>query len=160
MALLNGQAGEVAEPKAADAVDKKAKKNEAAKRFKERKQEREQQAYEGALKFRDELVKVGHFESLSQESKDFILLLCKDPSEKRISSGFGGPSVFTQLFGDTPKVGQKITLYDAFAKTYKGKSTLDVWVKRWAEKGIVVDCVLNKADMAKTEYVIRELPKA
>lgn len=173
MALMNGQnAGKPAgnpnvtpstpavEKSADDKAAFKAKKLEALKRFKEKKAASAKKAYEDALKLRDHLVSTKQLDSLPANLKDFVLSLCKDPAEKKAAGGFGGPSIFSVLFGESPKVGDKITLEQAFAKTYKGKSTLDVWVRRWAEKGIMVDIMLNKDNMMKTEYVIKALPKA
>ncbi|MDR1390193.1 MAG: hypothetical protein LBJ31_09500 [Treponema sp.] len=135
----------------------KAKKLEALKRFKERRAQKVQEAYKEALALRDELVKAGLLDKLTAGSKDFVLGLCKDPAEKKVGGGFGGPSVFTLVFGDNPKVGQEVTLEQAFMKTAKGKSTLDVWVRRWAEKGIVIDVQLNKNDVLQTKYIIKSL---
>jgi len=153
-------AGKPAEKSAEEKAQFKAKKLEALKRFKERRASAAKKAYEDALKLRDELVKAQLMDKLSAEMKEFVLSLCKDPAERKAAGGFGGPSVFSVLFGASPKVGDKVTLEQAFAKTFKGKSTLDVWVRRWAEKGIVVDVLINKDNMMKTEYVIKALPAA
>lgn len=163
MALLNGQDQPKKEGTTGTAVmssDAKAKKLESLKRFKERRAERAKKAFDDALKLRDELVKGSFMDKLSQTAKDFVLSLCKDPAERKASGGFGGPSVFSILFGDNAKVGDSITLEQAFNKTYKGKSTLDVWVKRWADKGIIVDCVIDSAKMLNTKYTIKAMPAA
>jgi hypothetical protein len=172
MALLNGSGTDAtssAAPRSqatsqVDSSDKKAafkaKKLEALKRFKERRTERAKKAYEDALKLRDELVKAAIFDKLSKEAKEFIISLCHNPAERRVATGFGGPSVFTVLYGDKPTVGQSITLQEAFNKTFKGKSTLDVWVKRWAEKGIIVECEVDPSNMLASKYTIKALPSA
>jgi hypothetical protein len=136
----------------------KAKKLEALKRFKEKRAAQAKEAYEAALALRDELAKANLMDKLSNASREFIVSLCRDPAEKRAASGFGSTSVFTQMFGDKPVVGQEITLEEAFHKTFKGKSTLDVWVKRWVERGIIVDIVLDTANMSNTKYIIKQLP--
>jgi hypothetical protein len=164
MALLNqGQnttpQNPVATPPVSDGTaSKKAKKNEAAKRFKERKVEKAKRQYENSLSLRDELAKAGFMDKLSTESKNFILSLCKDPTERVVATGFGGPSVFVTLFGDNAKVGDKLTLQQVFNKTYKGKSTMDVWLKRWDEKGIKVSFAPNKDAFLESVYTITALP--
>jgi hypothetical protein len=164
MALMGqpGQGKDNVAPAAAAPVtgDAKAKKEAAIARFKANRAAKQKAAYDNALKLRDELVKGQYLDKLTAPVKEFVLSLCKDPSEKIKSGGFGGPSVFSLLFGDAPTVGQKITLEEAFNKTYKGKSTLDLWVKRWAEKGIVVECIVDSAKMLNTTYTIKALPAA
>jgi hypothetical protein len=166
MALLNqGQAAHVpqdpiATPTPDGTANKKAKKNEAAKRFKERKVEKAKKQYENSLSLRDELAKAGFMDRLSTESKNFILSLCKDPTERVVATGFGGPSVFVTLFGENAKVGDKLTLQQVFNKTYKGKSTMDVWLKRWDEKGIKVSFTPNKEAFLESVYTITTLPAA
>lgn len=163
MALM-GEPGKVTGAPAAQAqtanVDSdKAKREEAYRNYKAKRAEKQKAAYENALKLRDELSKAGMLDKLSASAKEFVLSLCKDPSERK-SGGFGGPSIFSILFGDNPKVGQKITLEEAFNKTYKGKSTLDLWVKRWADKGIIVECTIDPVKMINSTYTIKSLPTA
>jgi len=155
-----GQTGGAAAPAAKATDDAKAKKEAYLEQYKAKRAARAKAAYENALKLRDELVKGQYLDKLTAPVKEFVLSLCKDPAEKKASGGFGGPSVFSLLFGDKPTVGQKITLEEAFNKTYKGKSTLDLWVKRWAEKGIVVECVVDSVKMLNTTYTIKALPSA
>ena len=162
MALM-GEPGKVTGAPAAQAqtakVDSdKAKREEAYRNYKAKRAEKQKAAYENALKLRDELSKAGMLDKLSASAKEFVLSLCKDPSERAKSGGFGGPSIFSILFGDNPKVGQKITLEEAFNKTYKGKSTLDLWVKRWADKGIIVECTIDPVKMINSTYTIKSLP--
>jgi hypothetical protein len=141
------------------ASNDKSKKAESLAKFKANRAAKQKAAYENALKLRDELVKNQLMDKLSAPVKEFVLTLCKDPSEKAKGGGFGGPSVFSTLFGENPTVGQTITLEQAFNKTYKGKATLDLWVKRWAEKGIVVESKIDSAKMLNTTYTIKSLPK-
>lgn len=161
MALM-GEPGKsvnsVAEAVAQPAVsDEKAKRDEAYRNYKAKRAEKQKAAYENALKLRDELSKSGSLDRLTAPVKEFVLSLCKDPSV-RAKSGGGGSSIFSLLFGDNPKVGQKITLEEAFNKTYKGKSTLDLWVKRWADKDIIIECVVDPVKMINTTYTIKALP--
>lgn len=165
MALM-GEPGKVntgapaAQAQTAKVDSDKAKREEAYRNYKAKRAEKQKAAYENALKLRDELSKAGMLDKLSASAKEFVLSLCKDPSERAKSGGFGGPSIFSILFGDNPKVGQKITLEEAFNKTYKGKSTLDLWVKRWADKGIIVECTIDPVKMINSTYTIKSLPTA
>lgn len=165
MALM-GEPGKVntgapaAQAQTANVDGDKAKREEAYRNYKAKRAEKQKAAYENALKLRDELSKAGMLDKLSASAKEFVLSLCKDPSERAKSGGFGGPSIFSVLFGDNPKVGQKITLEEAFNKTYKGKSTLDLWVKRWADKDIIVECTVDPVKMINTTYTIKSLPTA
>lgn len=164
MALM-GEPGKVntgapaAQAQTANVDGDKAKREEAYRNYKAKRAEKQKAAYENALKLRDELSKAGMLDKLSASAKEFVLSLCKDPSERK-SGGFGGPSIFSILFGDNPKVGQKITLEEAFNKTYKGKSTLDLWVKRWADKDIIVECTIDPVKMINSTYTIKSLPTA
>jgi hypothetical protein len=133
------------------------KKRAAAARFKERKAKRAQEQYKNSLALRDALVSAGYFEKLPDDLKAFILGLCKDPAIRE-ASGIAGPSVFQTLFGAAPTVGTVITLGDAFSRTFKGKATLDVWLKRWKDKGIVVTFEPNKDDYLKSTYTLETLP--
>lgn len=143
-----------------EAADAKAKRDEAYKAYKAKRAEKQKAAYENGVKLRDELTKAGVMDKLSASAKEFVQSLCTNVTERSKLGGFGGPSVFSLLFGDNPKVGQKITLEEAFNKTYKGKSTLDLWVKRWADKGIIVKCVVDPVKMLNTTYTIESLPTA
>lgn len=56
--------------------------------------------------------------------------------------GFGtpqGPDTFKVLFGDTPKVGTVVTAQDMFNKVHKGLADMRKLIKKWAEKGIIVE---------------------
>jgi hypothetical protein len=169
MALLNGAGnapasvptGVSSNENAGLSVDaKKAKKKESTKRFYERKAAAAQTKYQEALALRDELVKAGYMDKLSADAKTFVLSLCKDPAERAIVSGFGGPSVFVTIYGDQAKVGDRLTLADIFEKTGKGKSTMDVWLKRWLDKGIEVKFEVNKDKLSLSTYTIMKLPAA
>lgn len=158
MALVNqGQKNEVVQGQKNDAaLEEKKKRAASAARFKAKREEKQKAAYEAALALRDELVKAKLFDNLSDKAKNLVLELCKDPALKR-STGGGG--IFAQLFGATPKVGDKVTLEEAFTRTFKGKSTLDYNCKRWAEKGIIVECEINPTKMLESTYTIKALPE-
>lgn len=156
MALIDNKPGvkpEPAKPVATD--DKAAKKRAAAKRCLDRKKKAREEQKANAIKFLDEIKKSGVYEKLSQESKDFVVSLTL---EKTAASSNGG--IFNVLFGQQPKVGDKVSLKDAFDKTLKGKATIDLMVKRWKEKGIEVKYNPNAQKMIESTYEIVALPKA
>ena len=72
------------------------------------------------------------------------------------SAGNSGNNFFNKVFGDSPKVGDKITLIDYMKKTFKAKADLDKYCKQWAEKGIVVE-FKEAADMLQSTYTITKL---
>jgi len=133
----------------------KAKKAESLKKFKERRAVQLKQRYESALKLADELKKTGALTKLPGNLQEFVASLCVDPALKQVSAA--GSSVFTQLFGSAPKIGDVVTLRDVFDKTNKGMSTIDIYVKRWLGSGITVTKKLDLVDLKKTTYTITAL---
>lgn len=73
------------------------------------------------------------------------------------TSGGSGNNFFNKVFGDSPKVGDKITLIEYMKKTLKAKADLDKYCKQWAEKGIVVEFKDNPANMLEATYTIVKL---
>ena len=128
----------------------KAKKAAAAKAFAERQKERK----ENLVKFAKEVIANKGFESLSAEAKKFFND-CANPVVR--PSGSSNQSFINKVFGDTPKVGDSITLLDYMKKTFKSKADLDKAVKLWAEKGIVVE-FKAAANQLESTYTIKTLP--
>ena len=128
----------------------KAKKREAAERFKERKAKEKAEKIEKAKALVDNMKNAGIYDSLSDADKAFLNSLM-NPSAA--SSGASTSSLFSQLF-PTGEVGATITLKEAFNKTLKGKSAMDHYIKKWSEKGIVVSFKKNNADILESTYVL------
>ena len=128
----------------------KAKKAAAAKAFAERQKERK----ENLIKFAKEVIANKGFESLSAEAKKFFND-CANPVVR--TTGGSNQSFINKVFGDTPKVGDRITLLDYMKKTFKSKADLDKAVKLWAEKGIVVE-FKAAANQLESTYTIKALP--
>lgn len=137
------------------ASKREASKREAAKRFAENKKKRQEEARKAAETLEKELKGKELYDKLSQASKDFISSIINPVSH----TGFNGTSVFVVTFGANPKVGDKVTLEDIFKRTLKGKASFDAVVKRWQDKGIVIEYHEDK-DILKSTYTIKELPKA
>ena len=150
--------GNESAPLAGSAEDKKAKKLESLVRFKERKAARELESYKTACELRDALKQRGILSQLSDRARDYLASLCVDPAVKK-PAGTGQPSILLQLYGPSPKVGDSVTLKEAFERTAKGKQTLDILIRRWADKGTVIE-VVPAVKVADTKYVIKSLPAA
>jgi hypothetical protein len=160
MALLNGG---VATPVNAQAVEaqsiksvdeKKAAKLEAAKRHAEKVANQKKEFFASALAFRDELVKQGVYDSLSQKSKDFVVAACRDPAES--AQPASGTQLFVTLFGANAKVGDEITLLDAFKKVQIARGAFEKKFKEWETKGnkpAKIEVIPN-ADVMATKYKI------
>lgn len=131
----------------------KAAKSEAAKRFKERRAEEAKERVENAQKLIEQLKNQKVWEKLSKEAHEFLESLA---TVKVNNSGNGG--LFQQLFGDNPKVGDSITLIDAFNKTFKGLAPLQKYCKVWAEKGTIVE-FKQAAKMQDSTFTIKALAK-
>lgn len=132
--------------------DAKLKKREAAKRHQEKvkadAQDRTEAAKALIAHLKDDM---GIWDKLSEEMCAFLEKLAYPKPANSTSA------VFVKLFGDKAKVGDSITLADAFAKTLKGKPALDTLVKKWADKGTIIVFTENKEDMLKSTYTIEAL---
>ena len=138
-------------PTAVDAAkleEQKKAKAEAAKRWKEKKNQQAAERVESAKKMIGRLEKSGLFAKLDPEDQAFLKGLAEPKAAASNNTG-----LFAELFPNA-KVGDSITLDQVFAKTLKGKSNIDHYVKKWAEKGIIIECKEDKSDLRKTTYTI------
>lgn len=133
------------------AADFKAKKAEAAKRFKERRAAEKVAAVENSGKLIQYLQDNGAYEGLPEELKAFLNGMA---NPTRASSGRS--EVFTKLFGANPTVGSSITLKEAFERTYKSLADLKTNIKKWAASGIVVE-IKEEANMLDTTFTLVSL---
>lgn len=90
--------------------------------------------YQAALLIQSAL-KRGNVMLTGDESKALELLVKKPGSGSAHS--FGQPIIF-RLFGDVPKVGNKVTALEVFEKTGKGFQEIKQQIRKWAEKGTEV----------------------
>lgn len=86
---------------------------------------------------------------LSDKAKEALEYLC---GARQASTVFGTP-VFTKLFGDSPKVGDKVTALKVFETTGKGFAEMRKLIKQWREK----DSHEVVFDEATKSYVIKSL---
>lgn len=128
----------------------KARKAAAAKAFSER---------QAALKV-DRAEAIKELKALADAKKISLDAMPKTKAwiekETAVRAGNGGTPFFNKVFGESPKVGDKITLLDYMKKTLKAKADLDKAVKGWAEKGIVVE-FKDAANMLEATYTIVKL---
>lgn len=140
-----------AKPTAADAAkieEQKKAKADAAKRWKEKKVQQAAARVESAKAMIGRLEKSGLFAKLDPVDQAFLKGLAEPKAATSNNTG-----LFAELFPNA-KVGDSITLNDVFAKTLKGKSNIDHYVKKWAEKGIIIEYKEDKADVRKSTYSI------
>lgn len=138
-------------PTAVDAAkleEQKKAKAEAAKRWKEKKNQQAVERVESAKKMIGRLEKSGLFAKLDPEDQAFLKGLAEPKAAASNNTG-----LFVELFPNA-KVGDSVTLDQVFAKTLKGKSNIDHYVKKWAEKGIIIECKEDKSDLRKSTYTI------
>ncbi len=86
---------------------------------------------------------------LSDKAKEALDYLC---GVRKASTVFGTP-VFTKLFGESPKVGDKVTALKVFETTGKGFAEMRKLIKQWKEK----DNHEVAFDEASKSYVIKSL---
>lgn len=142
-------ASATAEEDAAKLEKYKEQKREAAQRHKEKVAAEKAKNLEDAKALKAKLEETGIWDQMDDNLKAFVDRLATPKA-----SHHGGSSLMTQLFGPDPKVGDSVTLNDAFQRTFKGKSTLDFYVKRWATKGTVIEFKQDSANMLNSTYTI------
>ena len=140
----------------AEAVEaKKEAKREAAKRFTERKAQEKQERIEKSSKLIEKLKKENLWDKIGAEYQEFLTKL----ATANPNSGAASNSTFNKMFGATPKVGDKVTLLQAFERTFKGQADIDRLVRtKWAEAGIEVKYTADTKDVFKSVYEIVKLP--
>ena len=137
------------------AAEFKAKKAEAAKRFKERRKAERLDNIAQAQKLIDQLKKDKLYDKISDESKAFLDRLAK-PVQQGVANV---QSIFSKLFGTEPKVGASFTLLEVVEKTEKGKADIDKLTKKWATEGYIVEFVPNASKLIESKYVLKEIKK-
>ena len=127
-------------------------KREAAVRFKERRAKEKAERVDNAKALIEELKNGGYWDKISDSGKTYLLGLANPTA----SSG-NNQSLFRTLFGDNPAIGASFTLNEAFQKTLKGKSNLDFYVKRWAEKGTIVSFKQDPENILNSTYTLESI---
>lgn len=87
--------------------------------------------------------------NVPQDVVDAAAWLGREKKAATGSSTFGKPVIY-KLFGNTPKVGDKITALKVFEDTGKGFSEMRQLMKKWEKQGITV-----AFDDASKAYVIK-----
>lgn len=145
--------GETDKAAAAEKLAKfKAMKKEAAERFKERRAKEREERVAVCKRLIDQLKSIGAYDKLSDDAKAFLSNTINPP--KTVNTG---NTVFSKMFGSSPAVGTAVTLKDAFQRTLLGKPNIDAYIKRWAEKGIVIEYKQDVADIFSSTYTITKM---
>lgn len=134
---------------------RKEAKREAAKRFTERKAQEKQERIEKSSKLIEKLKNEKLWDKIGAEYQEFLTKLATASNGSNASSN----STFNKMFGATPKVGDKVTLLQAFERTFKGQADIDRLVRtKWADNGIEVKYTADTKDVFKSVYEIVALP--
>lgn len=148
--VMNAAGQAPAKDQAAKIAEIKAKKAEAAKAWKQRKDEEKVARQENAKK----LIKLlADKKVVLTPELDAFLNDIANPKKGGSTSSSG---VLNQMFGATPKVGDKITLKQAFERTFKSAAEIKRLCKMWNEKGIVVKFTQN-SNLLESTYTIEKL---
>lgn len=140
-------------PVEAEKLEKfKASKRAAAQRFKENRIKEKTERVEKAKAFIEHLKSAGLYDGLTAEDKEFLNNLANPTAVSGNTT-----SLFKTLFGDNPSVGATFTLNEAFTKTLKGKSNIDHYVKKWAEKGTVVTFKQDADNILNSVYTLESI---
>lgn len=134
--------------------DKKFKEQKAAaaKKFKEKKAAEKLDNQAMAKTVIDWLTKEGKWEKFDEKAKATLTRLANPTT----GAGSSGSSFFNKVFGDSPKVGDKIKLIDYLKNTMRAKADLDKYVKEWAKKGTIVE-FKQEANMLESTYTIKAI---
>lgn len=147
---------ETVEAKAEALEAKREAKREAAKRFTERKAQEKAERIEKATKLIEKLKAEKLWDKIGAEYQEFLTKLATATP----NSGVASSSTFAKLFGATPKVGDKVTLLQAFERTFKGQSDIDRLIRtKWAQAGITIKYTQDAKDIFKSVYEITALPQ-
>lgn len=153
MSLLSGNAEAVRPAGVVAGADVVATKE--AKKGKSK--ERNQKKYEAAVLINTFIKSVPNVQ-IPANVEEALKLLTKIPGTRMGAGGFGGTPVFNKLFGDAPKVGDKITIQDVFNKTMKGISQMTALCRKWEEKnGTIVKYSHNEEKPFLSTYEIVKL---
>ena len=144
MSLLdNAKKNVAAEPAAVGTSSEVGTKKKSNSDYQKRQREHQ---FKAACTVRDFLKsRVKDIPANIQEELDF---LCKE-KKPATGKGLGKPTIY-KLFGNTPKVGDKIAALKVFEDTGKGFAEMRQLIKKWASQGITV-----AFDEASKSYVIK-----
>ena len=128
----------------------KEQKKAAAKAWKERKDKEAADRVEAAKKL------IKFLSDKKVELPADLTAFLNGIANPSVRSSGGSNSLFTKIFGATPKVGDSVTLMDYMKKTLKSKADLDRYIKIWAEKGTIIE-FKAAPNMLESTYTITKL---
>jgi len=131
-ARMGGAAG-IATPVVKEDADESASRSGISKGAAYQKKQKELR-YQAALTIQAAL-KRGNVQLTSEEQKA-LELLTRAPGSG-VAHSFGKPIIY-RLFGDQPKIGNKVTALEVFERTGKGFQEIKQQIRKWGEKGTKV----------------------
>ena len=155
--IMDAERPEVTKAMSAEKLESmRVAKREAAARFTKRKAEEKAERLEKSAKLIEQLKKEKMWDRIGPELQDFLTKM----STASANSGAASNSTFSKLFGNAPKVGDKVTLIQCFERTRKGQSEIDRLVRtKWAGNGIEIKYTPDEKDIFKSVYEIVKLPQ-
>ena len=137
-------------------------KKEKFNKYNAKRREKANKLFEDMTGLRKELVAKGLWDKLSFAARDFLIDETVPISERKRGGNLlhNNNSNFVEIWGKEAKVGDAMTLSEMMEKSFKGESTINANVKKWAQKGIIVE--FEKAPIgekkSKSIYRITALP--
>ena len=128
------------------------KKREFSREYARRKKRELDMAQRMAVVIYHELVRVGAYQQMPDDVKDFLCFCVRRNS----SLGRRYPPTMYKMFGDNIAPGVSCTLREAMQRAYKGKNEINFLVRKWVQKhGVHIDIVPDENGCAlDTRYVI------
>lgn len=150
--ILDAASIQVNEHKAIREQKLKEKKRVAARNWKAKKRAQEAERSKVA---KSVMTWIGHLKGTGVEVPDYVYAFVDDIANPVVHNTHTGV-FFAKVFGASPRVGDSITVGEYLQKTFEAKAKLDMYVKKWAKNGVVVD-VVNKSNLIETVYTIKKL---
>lgn len=130
----------------------KEKKRVAARNWKAKKKAQEVERSKVA---KSVMVWIAELKSTGVDVPDYVCKFVDDIANPVVHNMHTGV-FFAKVFGANPRVGDSITVGEYLQKTFEAKAKLDMYVKKWAKNGVIVD-VVNKSNPLETVYTIKKL---
>lgn len=132
-----------------------ARKRKFCRDYARRKRKELVLVHEKALLIYGELVRIGAYQQLSDEAREFFeLYIHREEMQQRRY-----PPNMYKMFGSHIAPGVSCTLKEAMQRLYKGKNEINFIVRRWRDRnGVIIDMEPSDSGAAlEMRYVIRSL---
>lgn len=132
----------------------KEKKRERARAYARRKAKELSFVEERAVLIYNELVRLGVYNQLSDEAKEFFNIY----KHREHKAAYPYPNNMYKMFGKLIAPGAQVTLQQAMNRLYKGKNEINMLCRRWTEKhGVQIECIPdeNGDELAKVYKIVK-----